>query len=368
MESVVSIGTAQGGGEIPILGGVQGGARTRRGCLRGWTRRSRGSLPSEPPGSLTPPGPPGGDPPALARTYLELSREAAAAPRSPPRAAAAATAAPPATSPRRDVTGSEGKGAGGGSGAGPGPGRRRPRGAHERVPGRDPAGAGRDLPAARGLRLQRSRWVPPAGGTGGARGSAAGPAPHRAAAGGGRPGAARPGAPRPTPRANARFVPAAPDMAAESTGAAPAAVPACLEGKGPGERAAILHQHLGRREMTDVIIETIQPRAGTGRERRFGGTGGGPAVGTFVPVLSPARRGGGDPGVVGLAGPGAAPQFGKQAEKLRNVSWDRGGRGGCSWWALPTGWVPPEGRPRSLGAGTGPRERPELCQGGLGWI
>lgn len=52
-------------------------------------------------------------------------------------------------------------------------------------------------------------------------------------------------------------------MAAESTGAAPAAVPACLEGKGPGERAAILHQHLGRREMTDVIIETIQPRAGT---------------------------------------------------------------------------------------------------------
>uniref|UniRef100_A0A8C9L9E0 BRCA1-associated protein n=1 Tax=Pavo cristatus TaxID=9049 RepID=A0A8C9L9E0_PAVCR len=46
-------------------------------------------------------------------------------------------------------------------------------------------------------------------------------------------------------------------MAAESSGA----VPACLEGKGPGERAAILHQHLGRREMTDIIIETIQPRA-----------------------------------------------------------------------------------------------------------
>lgn len=53
-------------------------------------------------------------------------------------------------------------------------------------------------------------------------------------------------------------------MAAEGTGATPAAVPACLEGKGPGERAAILHQHLGRREMTDMIIETIQPRPGTG--------------------------------------------------------------------------------------------------------
>lgn len=53
-------------------------------------------------------------------------------------------------------------------------------------------------------------------------------------------------------------------MAAESTGAAPVAVPSCLEGKGPGERAAILHQHLGRREMTDVIIETIQPQSGTG--------------------------------------------------------------------------------------------------------
>lgn len=49
-------------------------------------------------------------------------------------------------------------------------------------------------------------------------------------------------------------------MAAESSGA----IPACLEGKGPGERAAILHQHLGRREMTDIIIETIRPRAGTG--------------------------------------------------------------------------------------------------------
>uniref|UniRef100_A0A8B9G8N0 BRCA1-associated protein n=1 Tax=Amazona collaria TaxID=241587 RepID=A0A8B9G8N0_9PSIT len=50
---------------------------------------------------------------------------------------------------------------------------------------------------------------------------------------------------------------AAPEMAAEGTGSA---VPACLQGKGPGERAAILHQHLGRREMTDVIIETIHPR------------------------------------------------------------------------------------------------------------
>lgn len=125
------------------------------------------------PFPLTVPGvphtarPAAGKPPALARTYLEVSREPAAAPRSPPRAAAAA-AAPPAASARRDVTGSEGKGAGGGSGAGPGPGRRRPRGAHERVPGRDPAGAGRDLPGAFGLRLQRGRWVPPAGGTGGA--------------------------------------------------------------------------------------------------------------------------------------------------------------------------------------------------------
>lgn len=53
----------------------------------------------------------------------------------------------------------------------------------------------------------------------------------------------------------------APDMAADSSGAAPA----CLQGKGPGERAAILHQHLGRRELTDVIIETIRPRAGMGR-------------------------------------------------------------------------------------------------------
>ncbi|XP_017398110.1 BRCA1-associated protein isoform X3 [Cebus imitator] len=33
---------------------------------------------------------------------------------------------------------------------------------------------------------------------------------------------------------------------------------ACLEGKSPGEKAAIIHQHLGRREMTDVIIETMK--------------------------------------------------------------------------------------------------------------
>ena len=31
---------------------------------------------------------------------------------------------------------------------------------------------------------------------------------------------------------------------------------AFLEGKSPGEKAAVIHQHLGRREMTDVIIET----------------------------------------------------------------------------------------------------------------
>uniref|UniRef100_A0A2K6MXA9 BRCA1-associated protein n=1 Tax=Rhinopithecus bieti TaxID=61621 RepID=A0A2K6MXA9_RHIBE len=33
---------------------------------------------------------------------------------------------------------------------------------------------------------------------------------------------------------------------------------ACLEGKSPGEKVAIIHQHLGRREMTDVIIETMK--------------------------------------------------------------------------------------------------------------
>ncbi|XP_045743592.1 BRCA1-associated protein isoform X2 [Mirounga angustirostris] len=33
---------------------------------------------------------------------------------------------------------------------------------------------------------------------------------------------------------------------------------ASLEGKSPGEKAAIIHQHLGRREMTDMIIETMK--------------------------------------------------------------------------------------------------------------
>uniref|UniRef100_A0A8C5P4Z8 BRCA1 associated protein n=1 Tax=Jaculus jaculus TaxID=51337 RepID=A0A8C5P4Z8_JACJA len=33
---------------------------------------------------------------------------------------------------------------------------------------------------------------------------------------------------------------------------------ACLDGKSPGEKAAVIHQHLGRREMTDVIIETMK--------------------------------------------------------------------------------------------------------------
>lgn len=37
---------------------------------------------------------------------------------------------------------------------------------------------------------------------------------------------------------------------------------ACLEGKSPGEKAAIIHQHLGRREMTDVIIETMKANPG----------------------------------------------------------------------------------------------------------
>lgn len=40
-----------------------------------------------------------------------------------------------------------------------------------------------------------------------------------------------------------------------------AAATACLEGKAPVERAAIIHQHLGRREMTDMIIETINPNS-----------------------------------------------------------------------------------------------------------
>lgn len=37
---------------------------------------------------------------------------------------------------------------------------------------------------------------------------------------------------------------------------------ACLEGKSPGEKAAIIHQHLGRREMTDMIIETMKSNTG----------------------------------------------------------------------------------------------------------
>ncbi|XP_078523568.1 BRCA1-associated protein [Lissotriton helveticus] len=36
---------------------------------------------------------------------------------------------------------------------------------------------------------------------------------------------------------------------------------AALAGKDPVEKAALLHQHLGRREMTDVIIETVQSGA-----------------------------------------------------------------------------------------------------------
>lgn len=41
-----------------------------------------------------------------------------------------------------------------------------------------------------------------------------------------------------------------------------ASAAACLEGKSPGEKAAIIHQHLGRREMTDVIIETMKASPG----------------------------------------------------------------------------------------------------------
>ncbi|XP_060049055.1 BRCA1-associated protein isoform X2 [Erinaceus europaeus] len=37
-----------------------------------------------------------------------------------------------------------------------------------------------------------------------------------------------------------------------------ASATACLEGKSPGEKAAIIHQHLGHREMTDMIIETMK--------------------------------------------------------------------------------------------------------------
>lgn len=42
-----------------------------------------------------------------------------------------------------------------------------------------------------------------------------------------------------------------------------AAAAACLEGKAPVEKAAIIHQHIGRREMTDMIIETLEPNSGT---------------------------------------------------------------------------------------------------------
>lgn len=118
-------------------------------------------------------------------------------------------------------------------------------------------------------------------------------------------------------------------MAAESTGAVPAAVPACLEGKGPGERAAILHQHLGRREMTDVIIETIQPRAGTGRGGGLGSPVAAPWWGQWPGAVT-GQAGRGGPGVVRFAGPGSALQLGKQAEKLRSVSWDASGRAGYS--------------------------------------
>lgn len=38
---------------------------------------------------------------------------------------------------------------------------------------------------------------------------------------------------------------------------------ACLEEKAPMEKAAIIHQHIGRREMTDMIIETIKSNPGT---------------------------------------------------------------------------------------------------------
>lgn len=41
-----------------------------------------------------------------------------------------------------------------------------------------------------------------------------------------------------------------------------AAAAASLEGKAPVERATIIHQHIGRREMTDMIIETIKPDSG----------------------------------------------------------------------------------------------------------
>lgn len=45
-----------------------------------------------------------------------------------------------------------------------------------------------------------------------------------------------------------------------------ASAAACLEGKSPGEKAAVIHQHLGRREMTDIIIETMKSSPGTPSE------------------------------------------------------------------------------------------------------
>lgn len=102
-------------------------------------------------------------------------------------------------------------------------------------------------------------------------------------------------------------------MAAESSGA----VPACLEGKGPGERAAILHQHLGRREMTDIIIETIQPRAGTGTGGKFGGRKAG--VPTLVAIGGDGKEGG-----VGGMAPGSfwwCPATGRGA---MGTKWSRG--------------------------------------------
>ncbi|XP_070619395.1 LOW QUALITY PROTEIN: BRCA1-associated protein [Erythrolamprus reginae] len=47
------------------------------------------------------------------------------------------------------------------------------------------------------------------------------------------------------------------DEAMQETSLAATAV--TLEDKAPVERATIIHQHIGRREMTDVIIETIKP-------------------------------------------------------------------------------------------------------------
>ncbi|KAG8146009.1 hypothetical protein E2320_012426 [Naja naja] len=54
------------------------------------------------------------------------------------------------------------------------------------------------------------------------------------------------------------------DEGMQETSLAAAAV--TLEGKAPVERATIIHQHIGRREMTDVIIETIKPGPGEVKE------------------------------------------------------------------------------------------------------